>query len=579
MIKHRKDGDAMAQAYSVIREKTEQQELIDEKGGLWDKALAKSPIAKAFGGVSQRAAGRVTSKNDSKKMMDKFWATLGRNNKPVSVDQLKYFLKQQVPQFKDHVDSLPALQNMGGSDMLKPRQIKKMMPEVVDQIHEIIAGGTSNATPAGAEDVDPNSMFGAPGVAAPQAPAAQTAAPQAAAPQADIEAQLQDKQEELTDDDPETPEEKAALEAEVKELRAKLAALETRMGGSEPEGEEEAPAPGGQRPSGGEGSMVSRALEKPAQELPGQLTGEEPTGEEPTGEEPGPEAKVADAEDKVEDLATMGQDLMARIPPEDHDLSEDEFKEKYPEEYQKLIKAGAVQPGGGPTSNPVVDEIEGAISDLQNKQKFEDDGGPFALANPDRVKPADDFSNTAQAANDAASDAEERFKSQYPGQHAAMMAGAKEPEPESAEVGGYDPEAPYGGGAAQATVDAAEAPAAEAPAAEAPAAAPSAEAPAAEAPAGGMDQGAADRIKAALDGGEYPSQDDVAAVMDSIDDPDQLQNLKIGGFDLDELTDLSEAFRIAVQKKLKLFQEQSLQKHIQSTLGGPGFMSKTWGNF
>ena len=91
MNKHRKDADALFEAFQQVQQNNQP---IEERGGWWDKTLAKSPIAKAFGGVSQRAQGRVTSKSDSKQMMDRFYQTLGRNNQPIDAQQLKTFISR-----------------------------------------------------------------------------------------------------------------------------------------------------------------------------------------------------------------------------------------------------------------------------------------------------------------------------------------------------------------------------------------------------------------------------------------------------------------------------------------------------
>ena len=106
MYKHKKDHDALFEAFQQVQDNQQ----IDERGGWWDKTLSKSPVAKMFGGVSQRAQGRVTSKNDSNEMMSRFYQTLGRNNQPVDAQQLATFISRQVPGID--TTKLPALQGL-----------------------------------------------------------------------------------------------------------------------------------------------------------------------------------------------------------------------------------------------------------------------------------------------------------------------------------------------------------------------------------------------------------------------------------------------------------------------------------
>ena len=311
MIKHRKDTQQLTEAYDMIRNESQ---TIDEKGGMLDRALAKSPIAKMFGGVSQRAAGRVTSKNDSKKMMDRFWATLGRNNKPVTVGQLKEFFARTVPQLGSLKNSLPVLQGMGDDEMLKPRQVKKMMPKMVDQIHEIIASGSSSD---GAEEVDPNSMFGAAPVATPQAPASQAAPPQNTG---GIEAQLQDTQQKLTDDKPETPDEHAKLQARVDELEALLA---KQSGGGENQSNQAPSEPATtQAPTPIKPAISARGEDGRAYSPTGTLMPVDPATGEPQHSLPNPvDSKpkpsegpdLAGAVSKVLDRPTQSRDISADI--------------------------------------------------------------------------------------------------------------------------------------------------------------------------------------------------------------------------------------------------------------------------
>ena len=149
MYKHKKDHDALFEAFQQVQDNQQ----IDERGGWWDKTLAKSPVAGMFGGVSQRAQGRVTSKNDSKQMMDRFWQTLGRNNQPVDAQQLANFIAKQVPGID--TTKIPEIQNLSGT--VTPKQVSQMMPQIVDQIHSVKAGG--GPAPEPEKEVDSNSIL------------------------------------------------------------------------------------------------------------------------------------------------------------------------------------------------------------------------------------------------------------------------------------------------------------------------------------------------------------------------------------------------------------------------------------
>ena len=180
MIKHRKDGDAMAQAYDVIREKTDQQELIDEKGGFFDKMISKSPVAKMFGGASDRAAGRVTAAKDIKKMQQMFNRTLGRNGGPVDLKQFVNWVAQAT-KLGQRVWELPTVKGLadgaGVDNKIEPNEVKQILPSLVDELHDLKAGGSASADPAPAPDVWPGPGEGEPegtpppaGGPAPEAP-------------------------------------------------------------------------------------------------------------------------------------------------------------------------------------------------------------------------------------------------------------------------------------------------------------------------------------------------------------------------------------------------------------------------
>ena len=86
MSSKNKDLGNLVEAYNTM-----QAQQIDEKGGFWDKQLARSPIAKMFGGVSDRAQSRVQNKQVADNLKKMFNRTLGGNKQPVDVGQVKEF--------------------------------------------------------------------------------------------------------------------------------------------------------------------------------------------------------------------------------------------------------------------------------------------------------------------------------------------------------------------------------------------------------------------------------------------------------------------------------------------------------
>ena len=88
MNKHRKDHQALHEAYNNIQN----QRQIDEKGGFFDRTLAASPIAGMFGGVSDRAKGRVGSRKDLDKLSKMFNREIGSMGKDVDAQQFKGWL-------------------------------------------------------------------------------------------------------------------------------------------------------------------------------------------------------------------------------------------------------------------------------------------------------------------------------------------------------------------------------------------------------------------------------------------------------------------------------------------------------
>lgn len=233
MNKHRKDHQALHEAYNQIQDNQQ----IDERGGWWDKTLAKSPIAGMFGGVSQRAQGRVTSKNDSKQMMDRFWQTLGRNNQPVDAQQLANFIAKQVPGID--TTKIPEIQNLSGT--VTPKQVSQMMPQIVDQIHSVKAGGG----PAPEKDVDPNSILNGDNPPPPGGGTDENPPPG-----------------DGTDEQPPAGGESVEeLKAQIEQLKAQLAAAQQGGGGdgSGPPagGDDNGPPPGGEPPQFNPGDTVS----------------------------------------------------------------------------------------------------------------------------------------------------------------------------------------------------------------------------------------------------------------------------------------------------------------------------------
>ena len=141
MNKHRKDGRALEDAYKLVYESNE---TLEEKGGFWDKTVARSPIAKAmFGGASRKAQGRVTSKGDSKKLMNQFYSTIGRNGGPVNTKQFINFLAKATHLSSD-IQQLPTLKKiLASGNQISPKMIKKLMPAITDDLHDFNNGGSA----------------------------------------------------------------------------------------------------------------------------------------------------------------------------------------------------------------------------------------------------------------------------------------------------------------------------------------------------------------------------------------------------------------------------------------------------
>lgn len=134
MNKHRRDSEALVEAFNKIFETTDP---IEERGGWWDKTVAKSPVSKMFGRVSQRAQGRVTAQKDTQEMLNRFHQTLGRNKQPVDAEDLKGFIANQIPGL--NTEQLPTLSQLTG--MLELKQVEQIMPGVVDDILDYRAKG------------------------------------------------------------------------------------------------------------------------------------------------------------------------------------------------------------------------------------------------------------------------------------------------------------------------------------------------------------------------------------------------------------------------------------------------------
>ena len=215
MNKYRKDHDNLYEAFNKVQEKQQLlnelhqlQNTLNEKGGWLDKTLAKSPIMnKLAGGVSARAQQRVGSKGDVKLMQQKFNQTLGGLGKDVDAEQFKGWLKQNTGV---DASSLPEVQQLSGR--IPNKQVMKMMPKLVDDMRAIKMSGTT--AQAQVEPQDPNSVMGG-------APAG--GAPAGGAPAGgDANQQIQNLQGQLTDDNPDTPDEIAQLKAQIAELQKQL---------------------------------------------------------------------------------------------------------------------------------------------------------------------------------------------------------------------------------------------------------------------------------------------------------------------------------------------------------------------
>lgn len=130
-----KDNDAIFEAYA--------QQQLDERGGFWDKQLARSPVMKKVAGnLSSAAQGRVNSAETAKQITQAFASTLGRNHMKGMIGRMAG--KEKTPvidtnQFKNWMfqatgvdpKEVPALGNLS-QPKLSISQIRELIPNVVD---------------------------------------------------------------------------------------------------------------------------------------------------------------------------------------------------------------------------------------------------------------------------------------------------------------------------------------------------------------------------------------------------------------------------------------------------------------
>lgn len=219
MNKHRKDHQALYEAYNQIQQ-------VDEKGGFWDKTLAKSPImSKLAPGMSARAGQRVGSKGDANTMIQQFNSTLGGQGKDVDAEQFKGWLQKST---RVDPNSLPEVQSLQGR--IPNKQILKMIPKLVDDMRAIKMSGRGAAQPAG-EPEDPNSVYGPDGQ---QEPPTNTNPPGGGNPAGGGESVEE-------------------LKAQIEQLKAQLAA--TQQGGGDGDGS--GPPAGGEPPQFNPGDKVT----------------------------------------------------------------------------------------------------------------------------------------------------------------------------------------------------------------------------------------------------------------------------------------------------------------------------------
>jgi hypothetical protein len=544
MNKHRKDHNAIFEAFQQVQKKeqlvNESGMHLNEKGGWWDKTLAKSPIVnKLAGGVADRAGSRVTVKGDVNLMTKKFNQSLGRSKGPVNAQQLMTWLGR-TSGLGSKVEQAPAVKDLLAkvqSGMINHKDVVKSFTGVVDDLHNIKDGGIASE-PAGEpeekfafgqDNPDTTNDAGNYQYTPPSSSDAQSTGDSE-----EIKDKIDDINSDLNDDQPETPSERDALLAQIEDLRQQLA-----------QAREQVPTAAQAQDS------APQARQETPQELPDAAVSEPEASQASTS--------TAIAEPQIEEPAAP---TPTREPLRDPNPGPNTSEEPQIEE---------PNPGPNTSEEPQIEEPNPGPNTSEEPQIEEPNPGPNTSEEPAAPTPT-----------------REPLRDPNPGPNTSEEPAA--PEPDAAPQAAAPFEEPT-----QAEID--EIPDTAPPAGDVP---PAGNYPSSNA----ADGAAMSRIKAALDANQYPKQADVEAVMDSIDDPEVLKNFKIDGWSLEDLIDLAESFRLMIKNGLSLYSESTSSSQIQYAKTatrfiyklnecvkathskrqriinpGIGFMSQNWGRF
>ncbi len=351
------DLNNLVEAYTAIH--TQQ---IDEKGGFWDKQLAKSPIAKMFGGVSDRASARVANKEKGKTILSMFNRTLGRNKQPVDVGQLREFLARQMGVDPAYMNSLEGLPQSG---TVEYKAVKNLIPDFVDQAQDAIDSGQyspqqqqANPAPAAPAPAAPAAPApAAPAPAAPAAPApAEPAAPAPAEPTAPAPA---------ADAAPAPAEPDAPAPAEPAAPAPAAPAVPTPDASEEEPDTEPPAAPAAPETTRGTNPpappSLSELLDPPATEEEPPPT---PTEEPPPQEAPEPPRNDQEGLEAATD-EVINPPQQETPEPSEGDLEDEEDLEEYPDELVRQAADNLELDPEAPTTQDVLDRVEAEIKRLQ----------------------------------------------------------------------------------------------------------------------------------------------------------------------------------------------------------------------
>ena len=361
MNKHRKDHDALFEAFQQVQNTQQDDELLEE-GKFGDMLGATF----GMGGVRDRAKARRTASKDVDRMMKTFNSTIGRKKEPVNINQFLTWVGRTT-RLGNEITKLQIVQDLidgarFGPD-IDPKEVKEIMPKLVDDMIDLKYGGSKGDqqdpyqfemparpdanTPPGGNNTPPDDSNTPPGGGGGEAPTEQ-----------DIdkkEDEIEDIEAQLSDDQPETPEREQQLQQQLAALTQQMQDMQAKLD-----------------------AMSSPAEEPPAEEPPA----EKPPAEEPPAEEP--------------DVPQLGNDLPAggdiEEPPTDTDNVEPDVNnpdtwEKSTNEYgQELVtdpETGDKMVPGSWLHKTLTDPAERqSYFDMLDNRRAQLDGGETTTPEP-----------------------------------------------------------------------------------------------------------------------------------------------------------------------------------------------------